>query len=137
MTFSNNNINSIFHLAIPTHDLKAAQHFYTEILGCRLARKYQDRITLDFFGDQLVCHLAPHEIDRHPKMYPRHFGRTFLEKSSFDRVIESAKQYNVHFLEEPSIRFANRLEKHLTVALLDPSNNVIEFKYYFDPEYIY
>ena len=27
-------------------------------LGCKLARRYADRITLDFFGDQLVCHLS-------------------------------------------------------------------------------
>ena len=70
-------------------------------------------------------------------MYPRHFGRTFLEKSSFDKVIESAKKYGVRFLEEPSIRFVQRPEEHLTVALLDPSNNIIEFKYYFQAEYIY
>ncbi len=129
--------DSIFHLAIPTHDLKVAKQFYIEVLGCRLAREYQDRITLDFFGDQLVCHLAPNEIDPNPKMYPRHFGRTFLEKSTFDQTIESAKKYGVRFLEEPSMRFAERPEKHLTVALLDPSNNVVEFKYYFKEDYIY
>jgi len=137
MTLSNNNPNSIFHRAIPTHDLKAAKHFYAEILGCRIAREYDDRITLDFFGDQLVCHLAPDEIEHNPKMYPRHFGRTFLEKSSYDGAIASAKQYGVPFLEQPSMRFAEKPEKHLTAALLDPSNNVIEFKYYFQNQYIY
>ncbi len=136
MTVSNNQ-SSIFHLAIPTHDLNAAKQFYIEVLGCRLAREYHDRITLDFFGDQLVCHLAPDEIDRNPKMYPRHFGRTFLEKLSFDQIIESAQKHGVHFLEEASMRFAERPEKHLTVALLDPSNNVVEFKYYFKEDYIY
>ena len=47
-----------FHLAIPTHDLDAAQDFYVTRLGCKLARRYPDRITLDFFGDQVVCHLT-------------------------------------------------------------------------------
>ena len=47
-----------FHLAIPTHDLDAAYRFYVEGLGCKLARRYADRITLDFFGDQVVCHLS-------------------------------------------------------------------------------
>ncbi len=32
--------------------------------GCKLARRYADRITLDFFGDQLVCHLAEEPADR-------------------------------------------------------------------------
>ena len=47
-----------FHLAIPTHDLDEAQDFYVTRLGCKLARRYPDRITLDFFGDQVVCHLV-------------------------------------------------------------------------------
>ena len=47
-----------FHLAIPAQDLDAAQQFYVAGLGCKLARRYDDRITLDFFGDQLVCHLS-------------------------------------------------------------------------------
>ena len=50
--------SDVFHLAIPVHDLDAAQHFYLTMLGCKLARRYPDRITLDFFGDQLVCHLT-------------------------------------------------------------------------------
>ena len=53
--------SDVFHLAIPTHDLDAAQDFYVTKLGCKLARRYHDRITLDFFGDQVVCHLTPGE----------------------------------------------------------------------------
>ena len=44
----------VFHLAIPVHDLDEAQDFYVTSLGCKLARRYNDRITIDFFGDQLV-----------------------------------------------------------------------------------
>ncbi len=128
---------SIFHLAIPTHDLTAAKRFYVEFLGCQLCREYDDRITLDFFGDQLVCHLAPSDIEQYPKMYPRHFGRTFFEKSDFESIVESAKMHKIKFLQEPSLRFPELAEKHLTVALLDPSNNVLEFKYYFVTDYIY
>ena len=47
-----------FHLAIPVHDLDEARRFYVEQLGCHLARSYPDRITIDFFGDQVVCHLS-------------------------------------------------------------------------------
>src|SRR5271169_2603855 len=55
--------SDVFHLAIPVHDLDAAQHFYVSMLGCKLARRYPDRITLDFFGDQLVCHLAKRDAE--------------------------------------------------------------------------
>jgi catechol 2,3-dioxygenase-like lactoylglutathione lyase family enzyme len=54
--------HDVFHLAIPVHDLDAAQHFYVTLLGCKLARRYPDRITLDFFGDQLVCHLTEGDV---------------------------------------------------------------------------
>ena len=129
--------SSIFHLAIPTHDLLAAKQFYIDFLGCQLAREYADRITLDFFGDQLVCHLDPDAIEPEPKMYPRHFGRTFLSESDFTRIVAAAKQHNIRFLQEPSERFPDRPERHLTMALLDPSNNVVEVKYYFVAAYIY
>ncbi|MEZ4820496.1 MAG: VOC family protein [Bdellovibrionota bacterium] len=72
--------SSIFHLAIPCADLDKAQSFYEDGLGCRMARRYHDRITLDFFGDQVVCHLKPDGIDHKPQLYPRHFGHTFVEK---------------------------------------------------------
>ncbi len=48
----------VFHLAIAAYDLDDAQEFYVGSLGCKLARRYADRITIDFFGDQLVCHLV-------------------------------------------------------------------------------
>ena len=53
-----------FHLAIPAYDLAEAEHFYVDLLGCKLARRYQDRITLDFFGDQVVCHLTDPPAER-------------------------------------------------------------------------
>ena len=58
-----------FHLAIPVADLDEAQDFYVTGLGCKLARRYDDRITLDFFGDQVVCHLSEF-WDRQPPAVP-------------------------------------------------------------------
>ncbi len=55
--------DDVFHLAIPVADLDEAQAFYVAGLGCKLARRYDDRITLDFFGDQLVCHLSEPRCD--------------------------------------------------------------------------
>ena len=42
---------NVFHLAIPCKDLDETQDFYVEKLGCKLARRYADRVTLNFFGD--------------------------------------------------------------------------------------
>ncbi len=79
--------DDVFHLAIPVYDLDAAQHFYVSLLGCKLARRYPDRITLDFFGDQLVCHLTEGAPPARPEsLYPRHFGVTFRSAADFDAL---------------------------------------------------
>ena len=62
------NKNNVFHLAIPCRDLDEARHYYVDQLECKLARRYEDRITRDFFGDQLVCHLSPDKIARDPRI---------------------------------------------------------------------
>jgi extradiol dioxygenase family protein len=40
--------DDVFHLAIPARDLAEAEHFYSELLGCLVARHYDDRITFNF-----------------------------------------------------------------------------------------
>jgi extradiol dioxygenase family protein len=128
---------SIFHLAIPCRDLDEAKEFYIDRLGCRLARRYDDRITLEFFGDQIVCHLSPNSIDPEPTMYPRHFGRTFQDRSQFDALLQLAREQGLKFFSEPFLRFEGMREEHETFFLCDPSNNLLEFKYYNDPEMMY
>jgi hypothetical protein len=129
--------DNVFHLAIPTHDLDAAEAFYCGALGCRRARRYDDRITLNFFGDQVVCHLAPDDIDRDPKMYPRHFGVTFREVTDFDAVYRRIMAAGVEPWSPRQPRFVGKREEHETFFVIDPSNNLIEFKYYLDPEMMY
>jgi extradiol dioxygenase family protein len=113
-----------FHLAIPAYDLAEAEHFYVQLLGCKLARRYQDRITLDFFGDQLVCHLTPRPADAGGDLdlYPRHFGVTFRQVPVFRDV---------------DTRFDGKPEVHRTFVLRDPSDNLVEFKHYADPRMMY
>ena len=131
------NSEKIFHLAIPCRDLDEAREYYVEGLGCRLARRYEDRITFDFFGNQLVCHLAPEQVEAVPRMYPRHFGITFMQRSDFDRVLDKARSKKLTFFQEPMTRFEQLRETHRTFFLIDPSNNLIEFKHYQDPEMRY
>jgi extradiol dioxygenase family protein len=125
-----------FHLAIPARDLDEAQHFYVDKLGCHLARRYDDRITLDFFGDQVVCHLSDQVVER-PEMYPRHFGITFRRREDFDAVLFCAETRDIEFFSPCQPRFKDRVEEHLTFVLKDPSGNLIEFKHYRDPRMMY
>ena len=125
-----------FHLAIPAHDLDGAHRFYVEGLGCKLARRYADRITLDFFGDQVVCHLSE-GWDRDPVLYPRHFGVTFREREDWERLLALVRQRDLCVFAEPAARFEDLVERHSTFVLRDPSNNLLEFKHYDDPRMMY
>ena len=129
----------VFHLAIPVYDLDAAQEFYVGALGCKLARRYVDRITIDFFGDQLVCHLvdAPEEPPLALHLYPRHFGVTFREARDFDAVYELCIARKIELFSDVSIRFEGMVEAHRTFVLRDSSDNLIEFKHYTDPRMMY
>lgn len=127
----------VFHLAIPCRELDEAKEFYVDGLGCRLARRRDDRITLDFFGDQVVCHLCPEGIDEDPKMYPRHFGITFENKKDYDELLAHAENKNLPFFAEPFVRFKGEPSEHWTFLLRDPSNNLLEFKYYADSVMMY
>ena len=114
-----------------------ALDFYVTKLGCKLARRYDDRITLDFFGDQVVCHLAPERIAGKAEFYPRHFGVTFHDRSEFDNVYRLAKQRELRMVQDLTPRFHNQCESHTFFGLADPSNNVLEFKHYDDPRMMY
>lgn len=129
--------HDVFHLAIPVHDLDEAQEFYVTQLGCKLARRYDDRITVDFFGDQLVCHLTPGEPAAPESLYPRHFGVTFREATDFEALHACATLRKIPFYLDVSKRFEGLVEEHRTFVLVDPSGNLLEFKHYIDPRMMY
>ncbi len=129
--------HDVFHLAIPVHDLDEAQEFYVTQLGCKLARRYDDRITVDFFGDQLVCHLTPGEPAEPESLYPRHFGVTFREAIDFEALHACATLRKIPFYLDVSKRFEGLVEEHQTFVLVDPSGNLLEFKHYIDPRMMY
>ena len=127
----------VFHLAIPAHDLDEAYDFYVTRLGCKLARRYDDRITLDFFGDQVVCHLTPGGPAKPESLYPRHFGVTFREAADFEALHSCAVNRKIPFYYDVSLRFEGLVEEHRTFVLVDPSGNLLEFKHYNDPRMMY
>ena len=126
----------VFHLAIPALDLEGARRFYVEGLGCTLARRYADRITLNFFGEQVVCHLCD-RVDDTPRLYPRHFGVTFRAWRDWERLLTLARARNLRFFLDPFRRFEGKPEGHHAFVLQDPSNNLLEFKHYDNPTLMY
>lgn len=131
--------HNVFHLAIPCRDLDETVAFYENGLGAKLCRRYEDRVTFNFFGDQLVCHLSPDHVDCDSELdpYPRHFGITFREEADFLAVVRRIESRGLKFFAPISSRFAGLPEEHQTFFLLDPSHNFLEFKFYRSPEMMY
>src|ERR1044071_2282943 len=52
-------VGALFHLAFPVRDLAEARAFYGGLLGCPEGRSSPEWVDFDFFGHQIVAHLAP------------------------------------------------------------------------------
>jgi uncharacterized protein len=132
----------VFHLAIPAYDLARTEYFYVRQLGCKLARIYDDRITLDFFGDQLVCHkteapVGGPPVDEELDLYPRHFGVTFRQAADFEALHHLCVERDLPFFRPLGTRFGGMVEVHRTFVVRDPSDNLLEFKHYADARMMY
>ncbi len=128
----------IAHAAIPCRDVQEAADWYARVIGASPVRILEDRVTLSVGGVlQLVCHLDPERLEAAPQPYPRHVGLTLLRMADYEglkRHIEAVGQpYFVH----PLTRFPLNRHEHQSFMLLDPSGNVIEFKWYLDANYCY
>ena len=128
---------SIFHLAIPTHDIEAAKIFYHQGLGAAVGREYPRYVIFNFFGHQVVCHHNPDKIDQEVSMYPRHFGIIFEDREIFDSLYQRAQEAGLEFYEPMFERLKDKPGRHWTFFLTDPSNNLIEFKFYENDQSIF
>jgi len=129
---------SPFHLAFPVHDLAAARAFYGETLGCPEGRSSPEWIDFNFYGHQIVAHLAPEEtglvrrsaVDGHG-VPVRHFG-IVLPMAEWSALAAKLKQAGTEFVIEPYTRFAGQPGEQSTMFFLDPSGNAIEIKAFAD-----
>ncbi|MEO1552436.1 MAG: VOC family protein [Pseudomonadota bacterium] len=126
-----------FHLAFPVHDLSAARAFYGGLLGCPEGRRSDDWVDFDFFGHQIVAHLAPHDCDPagtsgvDGKDVPvRHFGLV-LDMPSW-QALSQRLTGKVDFIIDPYVRFAGEPGEQATMFFSDPSGNAIEIKAFAD-----
>ena len=123
-----------FHLAFPVKDLEQTKIFYLNILGCSLGRESLKWVDFNLFGHQIVAHLSPEDcgsINRNQvdgdKIPARHFG-VILNWDVWENLIKSIKEKDIVFYIKPKIRFKNKKGEQGTFFVLDPSENVLEFK---------
>jgi uncharacterized protein len=128
-----------FHLAVPVHDLQAARDFYGGLFGCPEGRSDSHWVDFDFFGHQLVAHLAPgtraaghsNPVDGADVPVP-HFG-VVLGWEAWHALAARLSERGTRFVIEPGIRFAGQVGEQATFFLNDPSGNALEFKAFRDP----
>lgn len=128
---------NIFHLAFPVDDLKAARKFYVQGLGCRPGRSSAHSLILNFQGHQIVAQLTKDKLPAQKGIYPRHFGLVFECLKDWQALVRRAQKKRLKFYQDPKVRFSGEPLEHHTVFLQDPSNNLLEFKYYSKPSAIF
>ena len=128
----------LFHLAFPVHDIAAARGFYGGLLGCPEGRSSDAWVDFDFYGHQVVAHLAPDECrvaatgqvdgDAVPV---RHFG-AILAMDVWAALADKLQAAGTRFIIEPHVRFKGEVGEQATMFFLDPSGNALEFKAFGD-----
>ena len=123
-----------FHLAFPVASLAEARAFYGELLGCPEGRSSDEWVDFNFYGHQIVAHLAPEEtglaatsgVDG-KKVPVRHFGAV-LPMEEWSRLAEKLTAAKTAFVIEPYIRFKGEPGEQATMFFRDPSGNAVEIK---------
>lgn len=127
-----------FHLAFPVTDLAMARSFYGELLGCPEGRSSDHWIDFDFFGHQIVAHMAGegegddriapilNPVDGHDVPVP-HFG-VVLDMADWKALRDKLQSAGIQFIIEPYIRFQGKPGEQATMFFQDPFGNALEFK---------
>ena len=127
-----------FHLAFPVRDLAEARQFYGDLLGCSEGRSSPEWIDFNFYGHQIVAHLAPSEtgaaqqnaVDGHG-VPVRHFG-VVLSMDEWNATADKLRAAGTTFVIEPYIRFKGEVGEQATMFFTDPSGNAVELKAFAD-----
>jgi len=127
-----------FHLAFPVDDLKAARSFYKGLLGCTEGRSSDHWVDFNFYGHQIVAHLAPEELGDAKtnavdgKGVPcRHFG-VVIPMDDWHAMADKLTAANIEFIIEPYVRFKGEAGEQATMFFNDPSGNAVEMKAFAD-----
>jgi extradiol dioxygenase family protein len=132
-----------FHLAFPVDDLAKARQFYGGLLGCSEGRSAEEWVDFDFYGHQIVAHLAPkaagarstNPVDGDDVPVP-HFG-IVLKMEEWKALAARLEGAGVDFVIAPTVRFEGQPGEQATMFFLDPSGNALEFKAMAEPSKLF
>jgi extradiol dioxygenase family protein len=133
----------LFHLAFPVDSIARARDFYGGLLGCREGRSAEGWVDFDFYGHQIVAHLAPDEVGHNSTsavdgddVPVRHFG-VILPMRDWHDLAAKLKSAGIAFIIEPHVRFKGEAGEQATMFFLDPCGNALEFKAFKDLKQVF
>lgn len=132
-----------FHLAFPVDDLAKARAFYGGLLGCPEGRSSPEWVDFNFYGHQIVAHLAPGEVGHRStsavdgdNVPVRHFG-AILAMDEWQVLADKLVKAGTRFVIEPHVRFKGQVGEQATMFFLDPCGNALEFKSFQDMSQVF
>lgn len=129
--------STLFHLAFPVSNIPQTKEFYVQGLGCEVGRESDTSIILNLYGHQLVAHVTDEPLTPQRGIYPRHFGLVFSTEMDWEALLKRTQQQQLQFYQQPKRRFSGLPLEHRTFFLQDPFYNLLEFKFYCNPEAIF
>ncbi len=133
----------LFHLAFPVDDLARARAFYGGLLGCPEGRSSPEWVDFNFYGHQIVAHLAPGEVGHRStsavdgdNVPVRHFG-AILALADWQALADKLVKAGTRFIIEPHVRFKGQVGEQATMFFLDPCGNALEFKSFQDMSQVF
>lgn len=128
----------LFHLAFPVDDLGKARAFYGRLLACPEGHCTDDWVEFNFFGHQIVAHLAPSEAGHgntsavdDDNVPVRNFG-VILPMKEWHALAAKLTKAGIDFIIEPHVRFKGQASEQATMFFLDPCGNALEIKAFND-----
>ena len=123
-----------FHLAFPINDIEDTIKWYTKILGCTIGRLDSRWVDFNFFGHQISGHLIDKKddlsktniVDGH-NIPVRHFG-VILKHNEWKLLSKRLNDSKIEYIIKPNTRFKGEKGEQSTFFIIDPSDNVLEFK---------
>ncbi len=135
--------SSPFHFAFFVRDLDSTRQFYGGVLGCSEGRSTETWVDFDFFGNQISAHTTGKVVAAQNTGFVDgvavpmpHFG-AILQWDLFEEVARRARAAGVEFILEPHARYAGEPSEQMTMFVLDPSGNPLEFKSFRHPENVF
>lgn len=133
---------TLFHLAIPIHNISAARHFYENVLKCSVGRTAERWVDINFWNHQVSLHLVDDLVVLDPtnsvdsdSVPVKHFG-LILDWVDWhmlkDDLLNGDYADSISWIIKPKIRFQGEVGEQATMFLRDPSGNALEFKSFRD-----